>query len=559
MPNISDQYGRFLAMQYPNSRLAQQRRVTAFRNPSTGNVQLGPPSGATNPNLTGPGGRDVGGGTAIADPRMGQRRGTGRAIPQMPDMNVGTPSREQMAGRRLAPPQTFMEKLQSFSASPYGQNMASGLSRGGVVTSNSTDFGGITGGINEIVQGMNQGSVAQTEADETARLKAEATALQAQRAGMDLNELMRDAMSRGDHQLVNAIANMLRATTPTASGANIPGPMQEVAAKTNQRALIRKMEQEILAGTMDENDPEYLEAKEVLKEMDLQFDPRDPAPIKPPDEFVMMNRVHERARKDYEARGKVYEEDVSPLSPNAQMMRARNGMLSVYETAEDGTLGDELANWNTQGRYATEAKVDKFDDILDYLDGDNIVTGPLIATLRLIGGDYLQAVVNEDSADALDIIRSIVFEGLREALGAQFTEREGQRLVDAAYNSALSPEMNKRRIKRLQVMAESSYNAKRLLAEYASTYGTTQGWERWAMEQDPDFARLMIRDGQTQLAGTTIEASDYAGLDDEMLTTAITNDTANLSAQEAGAVILRMSRDGMALEHPLMIALKART
>ena len=79
------------------------------------------------------------------------------------------------------------------------------------------------------------------------------------------------------------------------------------------------------------------------------------------------------------------------------------------------------------------------------------------------------------------------------------------------------------------------------------------------MEQDPDFARLMIRDGQTQLAGTTIEASDYAGLDDEMLTTAITNDTANLSAQEAGAVILRMSRDGMALEHPLMIALKART
>ena len=79
------------------------------------------------------------------------------------------------------------------------------------------------------------------------------------------------------------------------------------------------------------------------------------------------------------------------------------------------------------------------------------------------------------------------------------------------------------------------------------------------MEQDPDFARLMIRNGQTQLAGTTIEASDYAGLADETLQDAVANDTAKLSAQEAGAVILRMSRDGMALDHPLMVALKART
>ena len=56
-------------------------------------------------------------------------------------------------------------------------------------------------------------------------------------------------------------------------------------------------------------------------------------------------------------------------------------------------------------------------------------------------------MINPTGQDALDQVQSVVFQGLKDTLGAAFTAGEAQRLVDSTYNSALDAGAN---INRLQ-------------------------------------------------------------------------------------------------------------
>ena len=58
---------------------------------------------------------------------------------------------------------------------------------------------------------------------------------------------------------------------------------------------------------------------------------------------------------------------------------------------------------------------------------------PDIAGLR----DNLRSFVNPTGQDTVDRMVSVVFQNLRETLGAQFTAKEAQQFLDAAYNPML--------------------------------------------------------------------------------------------------------------------------
>ena len=81
-----------------------------------------------------------------------------------------------------------------------------------------------------------------------------------------------------------------------------------------------------------------------------------------------------------------------------------------------GKLQKELANLNAYDSVLTNLE--------NAIKGGKDMTG---VTLGLMP-DAFRAMVNPEAQDNFDTLRGVVMQSLKETLGGQFTEREGQKL-----------------------------------------------------------------------------------------------------------------------------------
>jgi len=132
------------------------------------------------------------------------------------------------------------------------------------------------------------------------------------------------------------------------------------------------------------------------------------------------------------------------------------------------------------------------------------------------------SVLNPEALNLQDNIRSIVFQGLRATLGAQFTEREGNRLVEAAFNPLLSEEMNIVRLKRMRERIKTMIESKQSAVNYfQNNNGSMQGYTGRAtfnlddaINQDNQSA---INNGKDEFLSSIYQVSDYKDISDEKL------------------------------------------
>ena len=214
----------------------------------------------------------------------------------------------------------------------------------------------------------------------------------------------------------------------------------------------------------------------------------------------------------------------------------RGQMQSPGQQRLDETMVDEMQTWNSQGRFAFATKLDKYDEILSVLDDQNNITGALVGTVMDHGWipESFKALTVGQAINTLDTIRSIVYESLRDTLGAQFTEREGDRLVAAAYNQYLPEEMNRARMMRMRNQLVKTSENKNRMVRHWDTYGTFASYENpYKFSEDGDFL--------TPMAHLMIEASDYAGVDSDNLSQYIAADIDNFSAAEARALYVDLA------------------
>ena len=87
--------------------------------------------------------------------------------------------------------------------------------------------------------------------------------------------------------------------------------------------------------------------------------------------------------------------------------------------------------------------------------------------------EHLQRKNGEGRQD----IEEVVQRNLRLILGAQFTEKEGTRLIERAFNPNLSTAENKNRIDRLLTQIQIAAETKEDAAAYFNENGTLQGWK----------------------------------------------------------------------------------
>ena len=86
-------------------------------------------------------------------------------------------------------------------------------------------------------------------------------------------------------------------------------------------------------------------------------------------------------------------------------------------------------------------------------------------------------------------VEEVVQRNLRLVLGAQFTEKEGERLISRAFDPSLSEKENKKRVDRLLNQIEKAANAKQKAAEYFEKHGTLKGFKGTLMTMQ-DFSNL---------------------------------------------------------------------
>jgi hypothetical protein len=140
----------------------------------------------------------------------------------------------------------------------------------------------------------------------------------------------------------------------------------------------------------------------------------------------------------------------------------------LEETAKD------LAPWGTGGKQQAEANLATYDNLLTGLASGEITTrGFADLTPQALGvDDTLRQLLNPTGQDAVDNVRRVIFQGLKDTLGAQFTQREAERLVAASYNPSLPEEMNIARLQDAREVLADVITAKNDLYAHIAAGGT---------------------------------------------------------------------------------------
>ena len=147
--------------------------------------------------------------------------------------------------------------------------------------------------------------------------------------------------------------------------------------------------------------------------------------------------------------------------------------LTPAEKAVDTKYAADYAEWVAAGGYAdVEKQIGQLEEAAKALETKGNLTGWFVGNVP----DLVGAAVNPEAIATRDAVEEVVQRNLRLVLGAQFTEREGERLIARAYNPKLDEAENAKRVRRLIEQIRAAANAKNSAAEYFSQYGTLKGW-----------------------------------------------------------------------------------
>ena len=162
--------------------------------------------------------------------------------------------------------------------------------------------------------------------------------------------------------------------------------------------------------------------------------------------------------------------------------------LTPTEKVIDENFGKIAAEYTLKGAPQIQANLLNLSEKIAILEaGEMNVSGKGIGLMP----DAVKGIFQPEAASFIGDIRDIVFQSLREKLGAQFTENEGNRLVAAAFNSYLPEEMNVARLQRLYATIEEAARSKQDAINYFDENRTLQGYTATPIDFDSILSSLV--------------------------------------------------------------------
>lgn len=141
---------------------------------------------------------------------------------------------------------------------------------------------------------------------------------------------------------------------------------------------------------------------------------------------------------------------------------------------ELGQAADRLRGYKT-GPNGERIPIREDDFLTRQLGPTGAVAGT-IATVPFVG-KAVSDIITPGASDIREIVESTVQSSLRPILGAQFTEKEGERLIARVYNPRLKREVNAARVLRLQKQIAEAARNKNAAARWFEEHGTLQGFK----------------------------------------------------------------------------------
>lgn len=139
----------------------------------------------------------------------------------------------------------------------------------------------------------------------------------------------------------------------------------------------------------------------------------------------------------------------------------------------DENYAAEYIEWEAAGGYADHQKlVAQLRDVSAQLGSGMSLSGPILGSTP----DAVLKFTNPEVIANRERVEEVVQRNLRAVLGAQFTEKEGERLIKRAFNPNLSEAENKKRVDSLTQQMELAGQAKDSAAQYMRQNGTLRGW-----------------------------------------------------------------------------------
>ena len=164
------------------------------------------------------------------------------------------------------------------------------------------------------------------------------------------------------------------------------------------------------------------------------------------------------------------------LAEEFRKAKAPGGVdLTPGQEKLDTQFASTAESWLTKDSAQVDANIMNLEEKLSIIErGEADVSGKLIG----ITPEFLQPFVGQTQAKAfIGDVRDIVFQSLKEKLGAQFTEEEGNRLVAAAYDSSLPEEINAKRLRRLLAVVKTMKASKDGMIDIYRQTGTLKDYE----------------------------------------------------------------------------------
>ena len=188
---------------------------------------------------------------------------------------------------------------------------------------------------------------------------------------------------------------------------------------------------------------------------------------------------------------------------------------SLFDEKRDELFAKVANEFYDKGGFAVqETNIKRLVQTIETITKDPSVTGIIQGTLP----DELLAVLGYGEAiQTREAVASIVYQTLRATLGAQFTEKEGQRLISASFNPLLSPEQNAVRLNLMlqEVLKVTAGKHERI--RHVEKYRTLAGYEGEmpAFDQYKDDPEAMVKAIQAEsfdIVSAFVSVDDYAGM-----------------------------------------------
>lgn len=143
---------------------------------------------------------------------------------------------------------------------------------------------------------------------------------------------------------------------------------------------------------------------------------------------------------------------------------------SEGQKALDKDFAKDYNDWTSGGAKSARSEINKLTSVVKDLKDKKVTTGGLT-------GLFPDQMTSDKVLSARADVQSTVMNSLRAILGAQFTEKEGERIIKNTWNEADSTENNVARLERLVSDLTNQATDKDTKARYYEQYGTLSGYK----------------------------------------------------------------------------------